>query len=62
MPIVDLSLNIDNEFLIHMASHSHHRKHKHAALVFSDGQLVAFANNTDNHHAEFRALQVAWTR
>lgn len=38
---------------------SDHPKHKHAALVFQDGELVTWANNTKEEHAEVRAIRIA---
>lgn len=45
--------------LTEIAANSTHPKHKHAALVFHNGELVGYANNLGNYHAEVRALQVA---
>lgn len=38
---------------------STHLKHKHAALIFHDGTLIASANNCGSDHAEWRAIQIA---
>lgn len=38
---------------------SRHRKWKHATIIFVDGVLVMHANNTQEEHAEVRALNAA---
>lgn len=45
--------------LVGVAANSTHPKYRHAALVFIDGQLVGYANNKGNSHAEYRAIEVA---
>lgn len=45
--------------LTEIANKSTHPKHKHAAIVFHKGDLIGWANNNGNHHAEVRALEVA---
>ena len=42
-----------------MANKSNHPKHKHAALIFHNGELIAWSNNQGNSHAEWRAIQIA---
>ena len=41
------------------AMQSTHRKYKHAALIFVNGILITFSNNTQEEHAETRALNIA---
>lgn len=42
-----------------LAAKSNHPKYKHAAIVFHNGDMVGWANNLGNHHAEVRALTIA---
>lgn len=42
-----------------IAIKSKHPKHKHAALLFKDGELIASGNNSKEQHAETKVIEVA---
>ena len=46
-------------FYVNIAVKSTHPKFKHAAIIFHNGEMIAWANNKGNHHAEVRAIEVA---
>lgn len=43
----------------HLATKSTHPKHRHVALLFSQGTLLVWANNTKQMHAEERVITIA---
>lgn len=51
-------MNLSTDLAISIAKNSSHPKHKHAALIFCDGELIVYANNHGNYHAERKALDI----
>lgn len=50
---------IDTVLAIKSASKSQHPKHRHAALVFKNDELIVVTTNDHHWHAEARAIEVA---
>lgn len=44
---------------VKLASKSTHPKHRHVALIFHEGILLAWSNNSREFHAEARAIEIA---
>ena len=42
-----------------IAIKSKHPKYKHAAIVFHNQEIICHANNSNDQHAEVRALEIA---
>jgi len=43
---------------VKLASKSLHPKHRHVALIFHQGVLLAWSNNSREYHAEDRAIEI----
>jgi tRNA(Arg) A34 adenosine deaminase TadA len=48
-----------NRSIVRYAEQSTHPRHRHVALIFLEGILLASANNNVDNHAEARAIEVA---